>query len=143
MVVFDFKIFSSFPFCEVLSDFVAGTTFFRAWNHCGGLEGKDKCEARGRRRNPQISEGTRKSAEGTGREQATVHRYLQQQMFKVFIGFMRKLAHNYRKEYYDDRNEWASRVAAEAYGTLVRKRLVYDPEFEEIEELDNPKNIQL
>ena len=83
------------------------------------------------------------SAEGTGREQATVHRYLQQQMFKVFIGFMRKLAHNYRKEYYDDRNEWASRVAAEAYGTLVRKRLVYDPEFEEIEELDNPKNIQL
>lgn len=80
------------------------------------------------------------SAENTGKELATAHRYLQQQMFKVFIGFMRQLSHNYRKGYYDDRNEWASRVAAKAYGTLVRERLVYDPMFEEV---DNLKNIQL
>lgn len=54
-------------------------------------------------------------------------------MFKVFIGFMRQLAHNYRKGYYDDRNEWASRLAAEAYGSLVEKELVYDPDYKEKE----------
>ena len=50
--------------------------------------------------------GRMRSVEDTGKELATAHRYLQQQMFKVFIGFMRQLAHNYQKGYYDDRNEW-------------------------------------
>ena len=77
--------------------------------------------------------GRMRSAETTGRELSRAHRYLQQQMFKVFIGFMRQLAHNYQKGYYDDRNEWASRVAAEAYATLVEKELVYDPDYKERE----------
>lgn len=77
--------------------------------------------------------GRMRSAEDTGRELSMAHRYLQQQMFKVFIGFMRQLAHNYQKGYYDDRNEWASRVAAEAYATLVEKELVYDPDYKERE----------
>lgn len=77
--------------------------------------------------------GRMRSADDTGRELSRVHRYLQQQMFKVFIGFMRQLAHNYQKGYYDDRNEWASRVAAEAYATLVEKELVYDPDYKERE----------
>ena len=76
--------------------------------------------------------GRMRSAEDTGMVLATAHRYLQQ-MFKVFIGFMRQLAHNYQKGYYDDRNEWASRVAAEAYGTLVEKEFVYDPDYKETE----------
>ena len=37
--------------------------------------------------------GRMRSAEDTGMVLATAHRYLQQ-MFKVFIGFMRQLAHN-------------------------------------------------
>ncbi len=73
--------------------------------------------------------GRMRSADDTGRELSRAHRYLQQQMFKVFIGFMRQLAHNYRKGYYDDRNEWASRLAAEAYGSFVEKELVYDPDY--------------
>lgn len=77
--------------------------------------------------------GRMRSAETTGRELSRAHRYLQQQMFKVFISFMRQLAHNYQKGYYDDRNEWASRLAAEAYGTLVEKELVYDPDYKEKE----------
>lgn len=77
--------------------------------------------------------GRMRSADDTGRELSRAHRYLQQQMSKVFIGFIRQLAHNYRKGYYDDRNEWASRVAAEAYGTLVEKELVYDPDYKETE----------
>ena len=69
------------------------------------------------------------SAENTGRELTGAHRYLQQQMFKVFIGFMRQLAYNYQNGYYDDRNEWASRLASEAYTHLIESDLIYGPNF--------------
>lgn len=69
------------------------------------------------------------SAKNTGRELTRAHRYLQQQMFKVFVGFMRQLAYNYQKGAYDDRNEWASRLASEAYTRLIESDLIYDPNF--------------
>ena len=53
------------------------------------------------------------SADQTGKELTKAHRYLQQQMFKVCIGFMHQLALNYQKECYDERNKWASQLAAE------------------------------
>ena len=70
--------------------------------------------------------GGMSSADQTGREMTRAHRYLQQQMFKVF---MRQLAYNYQKGRYDQRNEWASKLASEAYGHLVESELIYDPEF--------------
>ena len=73
--------------------------------------------------------GGMSSADQTGREMTRAHRYLQQQMFKVFIGFMRQLAYNYQKGTYDDRNEWASRLASEAYTCLIESDLIYDPNF--------------
>lgn len=69
------------------------------------------------------------SADQTGKELTRAHRYLQQQMFKVFIGFMRQLAYNYQKGTYDDRNEWASRLASEAYTHLIESNLIYDLNF--------------
>ena len=45
---------------------------------------------------------------------------------------MKALAYNYRCKCYDDRNEWASRLAEEAYSHLVEKELIYDPEFAEL-----------
>lgn len=69
------------------------------------------------------------SADNTGRELTKAHRYLQQQMFKVFIGFMRQLAYNYQKGTYDDHNEWASRLASKAYTRLIESDLIYDPNF--------------
>ncbi len=69
------------------------------------------------------------STEKTGVAMTAMHRYLQQQAFKVFIGFMKALAHNYRKGRYDDRNEWASRLADEAYSHLIDADLIYDPDF--------------
>ena len=65
----------------------------------------------------------------TGKELTRAHRYLQQQMFRVFIGFMRQLAFNYQKGSYDQRNEWASRLAATAYDRLTEENLIYDPEY--------------
>ena len=73
--------------------------------------------------------GSMSSADQTGREMTRAHRYLQQQMFKVFIGLMRQLAYNYQKGRYDQRNEWASKLASEAYGHLVECEFIYDPEF--------------
>ena len=69
------------------------------------------------------------SAEKTGKELTRAHRYLQQQMFRVFISFMRQLAFNYQKGSYDQRNEWASRLAATAYDRLTEENLIYDPEY--------------
>lgn len=69
------------------------------------------------------------SADKTDKELTRAHRYLQQQMFRVFIGFMRQLAFNYQKGSYDQRNEWASRLAATAYDRLTEENLIYDPEY--------------
>ena len=69
------------------------------------------------------------SAEATGREMAQSHRYLQQEMFKVCLAFVGQLAKNYQQGYFDERNEWASHLAAEAYEYLAKEGLVYDPEF--------------
>ena len=46
---------------------------------------------------------THKVAEGMARD----HRYLQQQMFKVCLEYIKILAENADKGYYDGRNEWA------------------------------------
>lgn len=73
--------------------------------------------------------GSMCSPEHTGRELTRAHRYLQQQMFKVFLGFMKQLAYNYQKGRYDDRNEWASRLSAEAYQRLIECDLIFDPKF--------------
>ncbi len=69
------------------------------------------------------------SADKTGKELTKAHRYLQQQMFKVCIGFMRQLALNYQIGCYDERNKWASRLAAMAYDRLTEDNLIYDPEY--------------
>ena len=42
--------------------------------------------------------GSMCSPDQTGRELTRAHRYLQQQMFKVFLGFMKQLAYNYQRE---------------------------------------------
>ena len=69
------------------------------------------------------------SADQTGKELTRAHRYLQQQMFKICIGFMRQLALNYQKECYDERNKWASQLAAAAFDRLTEDNLIYAPEY--------------
>lgn len=72
------------------------------------------------------------SAEATGKEMAQSHRYLQQEMFKVCLAFIGQLAKNYQQGYFDERNEWASHLATEAYERLVIEGLIYDPEFKKV-----------
>lgn len=42
----------------------------------------------------------------------TEHRYLQQEMFKVCLEYIKKLAENYGKGYYDGRNQWACETSS-------------------------------
>lgn len=76
--------------------------------------------------------GKVRSTEKTGMAMTTMHRYLQQQAFKVFLGYMKALAHNYQRGRYDDRNEWASRMADLMYGTMVEDVIFFDPEYLEL-----------
>lgn len=39
------------------------------------------------------------------------HRYLQNEMFKVCLAYIQKLAENYEKGYYDPRNEYACKAS--------------------------------
>ena len=41
------------------------------------------------------------------------HRYLVQEMFKLFIEFVRELSHDYENNCYDGRNEWAVKTSKE------------------------------
>lgn len=72
------------------------------------------------------------STEKTGIAMTTMHRCLQQQAFKVFMDYMKALAYNYHNGRYDDRNEWASHLAGEAYGHLIETGLIYDPKYSEL-----------
>lgn len=65
----------------------------------------------------------------TGKALSTMHRYLQQQAFKVFLGFMRQLALNYADGHYDERNEWASKIAYQMYTRLAEDETIYDPQY--------------
>ncbi|MBD5236315.1 MAG: sulfide:quinone reductase [Bacteroidales bacterium] len=74
--------------------------------------------------------GYMSSAEKTGKAMAEAHRYLQSQMFNVCLAYIRQLAENYRKGYYDPRNERAARLSAVAYEALIDADEVYDPKYD-------------
>lgn len=69
--------------------------------------------------------GKMSSASKTGRELANDHRYLVNQKLKVVMAFMEQLAEDYKDGYYDQRNEWACRLAAATIESLKEKELYY------------------
>ena len=50
-------------------------------------------------------------AQACARKMAREHRYLQQEMFKVCLEYIKVLAENYEKGIYDGRNEWSCKVS--------------------------------
>ncbi|MBO5948225.1 sulfide:quinone reductase [bacterium] len=71
-----------------------------------------------------------------GVELSTDHRYLQQEMFKSCLAFVACLANNYRKGYYDGRNEFACKCADIMMAQLENSDLYFkefeDKQYEEI-----------
>jgi hypothetical protein len=49
---------------------------------------------------------------------ANEHRYLQKEMFKVCLAYIKKLAENYENHCYDLRNEWACMVSFRIQGFI-------------------------
>ena len=70
------------------------------------------------------------SAKDVGMAMAADHRYLVNEKGKVMFHFMETLAADWRKGRYDQRNEWACRLAAAAMDALEAQGLYY-PVFEE------------
>lgn len=52
------------------------------------------------------------SRKKVGENLAREHRYLQEEMFKVCLEYIKALAENYEKGYYDGRNEWSCMVSS-------------------------------
>ena len=63
------------------------------------------------------------SAAKVGNALADDHRYLINEKGKVVFAFLERLANDYQKGRYDQRDEWVCRLAAEAIEHLVENRL--------------------
>lgn len=64
----------------------------------------------------------------TGKALADDHRYLVNEKARLMFCFMEQLAENWHRGRYDERNEWACRLAAEAIDHLAEKGLYHLPE---------------
>ena len=58
------------------------------------------------------------------KKMATEHRYLQQEMFKVCIEYIKVLAENYRNERFDPRNEHACKISNDIVRNLEEEDLL-------------------
>ena len=72
--------------------------------------------------------GKMASPRKVGKELADDHRYLVNEKAKLMFYFMEQLAENWHKGRYDQRNEWACRLAAEAIDHLAENDLYHLPE---------------
>lgn len=52
---------------------------------------------------------------------AREHRYLQQEMFKVCLEYIKKLSENYQQGHYDPRNEWACQTSSHITEAMKEK----------------------
>ena len=60
----------------------------------------------------------------TAKIMANDHRYLQQEMFKVFLAYTKILSINYNNRFYDGRNEYSCRCANEIISALEEQKLI-------------------
>lgn len=65
------------------------------------------------------------SAAKVGNALADDHRYLINEKGKVVFAFLERLANDYQKGRYDQRNEWVCQLAAETIEHLVENRMYY------------------
>lgn len=72
--------------------------------------------------------GRMSSPRKVGKTLADDHRYLVNEKAKMLFYFMEQLAENWHKGRYDQRNEWACRLAAEAIDHLAENKLYYLPQ---------------
>lgn len=64
------------------------------------------------------------NAKDVAKKMGVEHRYLQQEMFKVCIEYIKVLADNYRNDRFDPRNEYACKVSNDIVCNLEQKDLL-------------------
>lgn len=69
--------------------------------------------------------GKMSSAKSVDAAMANDHCYLVNEKAKMMFAFMEQLAKDYQQGHYDQRNEWACRLAAEAIEHLASQRLYF------------------
>ena len=69
--------------------------------------------------------GKMSSPKKVGADLASDHRYLVNEKAKIAFSFLETLAVNYEKDYYDERNEWACRLAWETISHLESMELYH------------------
>ena len=72
-----------------------------------------------------VVNGQMGSAAKVGNALADDHRYLINEKGKVVFAFLERLANDYQKGRYAQRDEWVCRLAAEAIEHLVENRMYY------------------
>ncbi len=72
--------------------------------------------------------GKMASPRKVGKALADDHRYLVNEKAKLMFYFMEQLAENWHKGRFDQRNEWACRLAAETIDHLAENDLYHLPE---------------
>lgn len=69
--------------------------------------------------------GTMCSAKDVAKKMATEHRYLQNEMFKVCLAYIKVLAENAKNGWYDPRNEYACKTSKAIIDSLDEKGVWY------------------
>lgn len=69
--------------------------------------------------------GEYNSLEKTGELLSREHRTLQTEIFRLFMKFIEKLSENKKKNFYDDRNEWACNCAEKIIDALKKEYLYF------------------
>ena len=67
--------------------------------------------------------GKKVSTVKVAQKMAKEHRYLQQEMFRVCIEYIKVLAENHKKGWYDPRNEWATKTSVSIVEHLESENL--------------------
>ena len=61
----------------------------------------------------------------TAKKMAKDHRFLQQEMFKLFMEYITILSNNYEKNIFDGRNEWACKCSNKIVKHLKEKEMLF------------------
>jgi len=69
--------------------------------------------------------GRLKSRKHVAEKLSNEHRYLQQEMFRVCLSYIEKLADNYEKGWYDPRNKYACKTSSAIIESLKEKQIPF------------------
>ena len=93
------------------------------YDNCRHNDGETNADVFARQISDYVN-GKMGSAQKTAELMSRDHRYLQQEMFKIFLEYMKILSRNYKDGRYDARNEWACKCSNIAVEELETEKMI-------------------